>query len=476
MNPPTAYFAQLHASLGVGVPETSGYPALANLLNAVGDSLKPKISAIIHPANNGAGIPDGGLFSAKELKKHGHETNTLFGKLKPERGVIEVKPLDKDLSSFESSPQVLGYLENYGQILLTNYRSFSTWSWENGKPVRGEHYHFAASAEDFWTKAHALRTNRDHPEYERLWQFLRRALLANAKISTPEDLAAFLASYAREALARIQIAPDKTLDPIRQALSDSLGISFEGEKGKHFFQSTLIQTLFYGIFSAWVLWHESHPSPRDRFRWKEAAYDLGLPVLRALYVQLTDPGKIRPLNLEEILDWTEDCLARVDRFSFFSRYNMGEAVQYFYEPFLAEFDPGLRKSFGVWYTPPEIVKYMVATVDRSLRENFNLPDGLADPRVVVLDPCCGTGAYLVETLRLIHTRLTDAYGEAQAALKIRDVACKRLYGFELLPAPYVVSHLQLDLMLTRWGAPLDHAQDERAGVFRPTLPQPLRNQ
>ena len=72
MHPAEAYFNQLHASLGVGVPETSGYPALANLLNAVGDSLKPKITAVIHPANNGAGIPDGGLFSAKELKKDGH--------------------------------------------------------------------------------------------------------------------------------------------------------------------------------------------------------------------------------------------------------------------------------------------------------------------------------------------------------------------------------------------------------------------
>ncbi len=464
-HPAEAYFTNLHQSLGVGVPETSGYPALANLLNAVGESLKPKITAVIHPANNGAGIPDGALFSAKELKKHGHEANTLFGKLKPERGVIEVKPLDKDLSSFEFSPQVLNYLESYGQILLTNYRSFATWSWENGKPVCGEHYHFAASETDFYDKSYALRANKEHPEYERLWQFLRRALLANARISTPEDLARFLASYAREARARVEIAPLQSLAAIRKALGESLGISFEGEKGEHFFRSTLIQTLFYGIFSAWVLWHESHPSPKDRFQWRQASYHLGLPVLRSLFVQLADPGKVRHLQLEEILDWTEDCLARVDRFSFFSRYNMGEAVQYFYEPFLAEFDPDLRKSFGVWYTPPEIVKYMVASVDRSLRENFEIPDGLADPRVVVLDPCCGTGAYLVETLRLIHARLVDSLGEAQAALRIREVACKRLYGFELLPAPYVVSHLQLDLMLTRWGAPLDHAKDERAGVF-----------
>lgn len=98
--------------------ETSGYPALANLLNAIGKTLKPKITAVIHPANNGAGIPDGGLFSSKELKKHGHEANTLFGKLKPERDVIEVKPLDKDLSTFESIDQVRTYLKNYGQVRL----------------------------------------------------------------------------------------------------------------------------------------------------------------------------------------------------------------------------------------------------------------------------------------------------------------------------------------------------------------------
>jgi hypothetical protein len=465
MKPVADYFTALHASLGAGTPETSGYPALANLLNAVGETLKPKITAVIHPANNGAGIPDGGLFSTKDLKKHGDDRESLFGRLKPERGVIEVKPLDKDLSAFESSEQVRNYLEAYGQILLTNYRSFALWSWNNGKPERGEHYHFAPSENEFWTKAHALRADPKHPEYERLWQFLRRALLSTAKINTPQDLAAFLASYAREARARVEIAPMGTLEPVKKALSESLGIHFEGEKGSHFFQSTLIQTLFYGIFSAWVLWHESHPKPGDRFQWKSAVDHLGLPILRSLFHQVAYPANIRRLNLEEVLDWTEDCLARVDRQSFFARYDMGEAVQYFYEPFLAEFDPELRKDFGVWYTPPEIVRYQVGSVDAALRENFHLPDGIADPSVVVLDPCCGTGAYIVETLRLIHQRLVEGYGKAQAALKIREVAKQRLYGFELLPAPYVVAHLQIDLLLTRWGAALDHEQDERAGVF-----------
>lgn len=93
--------------------------------------------------------------------------------LKPERGVIKVKVLDADLSSFESSPQVRNYLEHYGQIFLTNYRSFALWSWRGGKAVQGERYSIAPSAKEFWDKTHTVRNDPKHPEHERLWQCLR---------------------------------------------------------------------------------------------------------------------------------------------------------------------------------------------------------------------------------------------------------------------------------------------------------------
>jgi hypothetical protein len=92
-HPVADYLHELYLISVVSVPETSGYPALSKLLNAV-----------IHPSNNGAGIPDGGLFSAKELKKHGTDSPALF-QLKPERGVSEAKALDADLSPFETTPQ-----------------------------------------------------------------------------------------------------------------------------------------------------------------------------------------------------------------------------------------------------------------------------------------------------------------------------------------------------------------------------------
>ena len=89
-------------------------------------------------------------------------------------------------------------------------------------------------------------------------------------------------------------------------------------------------------------------------------------MLRALFQQIADPGRLQPLGLTEVLDWTAAALDRVDRTAFFARFNQGEAVPYFYEPFLEAFDPDLRKQLGVWYTPSEVVRYMVARVDRAL--------------------------------------------------------------------------------------------------------------
>ena len=98
-----------------------------------------------------------------------------------------------------------------------------------------------------------------------LCEYLIRALSHQAAISEPKDLAWLLASYARDALARVEAADDpKSLDAIRSALEESLGVHFKEERGERFFHSTLVQTLFYGIFSAWVLWARKKPGARNR--------------------------------------------------------------------------------------------------------------------------------------------------------------------------------------------------------------------
>ncbi len=132
---------------------------------------------------------------------------------------------------------------------------------------------------------------------------------------------------------------------------------------------------------------------------------------------------------------------------------------------LEAFDPDLRKDLGVWYTPREIVQYQVARVDAVLREEMGLADGLADPSVLVLDPCCGTGTYLIEVLSRIAATLIDKGAGALVAAEVKKAAMTRIFGFEILPAPFVVSHLQLGLLLQKLGSPLRNISNERVAVF-----------
>ena len=457
------YLAEITTLRGA-TKETSGYPALANLLNTVGHTLKPKVRCIIHPRNSGAGIPDGGLFTPDQLKQR--DEDEIFHDLIPSRGVIEVKSAGEEIADFAQSAQVEKYLECYGQVLLTNYREFLLLKRANGKTEQLEGLQLAPDETSFWLAAAHPRKMAEALG-ERLLEYLKRVLLHAAPLNNPKDVAFFLASYARDARARVENAGNlPALTAVRGALEEALGMKFEAERGDHFFRSTLVQTLFYGVFSAWVLWHKEKPQRSDAFDWKSAAWTLHVPMIKALFEQVATPTKLGPLGLVEVLDWTAAALNRVDRPAFFERFVEDHAVQYFYEPFLEAFDPELRKQLGVWYTPPEIVQYQVARVDAALREELDIPDGLADPRVFVLDPCCGTGAYLVEVLRVITRTLKDEKSEgALAYLAVKEAAQKRVFGFEILPAPFVVAHLQMGLLLQNLAVPLDDAKGDRAGIF-----------
>lgn len=108
---------------------------------------------------------------------------------------------------------------------------------------------------------------------------------------------------------------------------------------------------------------------------------------------------------------------------------------------------------------------MVERVDRSLRDDLGLADGLADECVHVLDPCCGTGSYLAEVLRRIDRTLADRGLGALKGHKVKEAAAQRVHGFEIMPAPFVVSHLQIGLLLQGLQAPLAEDGSERASVY-----------
>ncbi|MCX6635634.1 MAG: N-6 DNA methylase, partial [Acidobacteria bacterium] len=465
MHPVETYLNHLarNHTTGAAVPEGSYYGALEGLLNEIGGELKPKVRCVPQLKNAGAGSPDFGLYRANQFQRAKDE-EPLPGVL-PERGVIEVKGWGDDSFLTAKSPHVSKYWQRYGLVLVTNYRDFVLVGRDEAvKPVRLEPYRMAGSEAAFLDMlAHPRKAAAE--QGDRLVEFLSRVMLHAAALTSPEDLARVLASYAREARYRVEAADLPALEGLKKGLEEALGMKFEGEKGEHFFRATLVQTLFYGVFSSWVLWARSHPGSGERFNWHEAGWTLHVPMIKSLFEQIATQSRLKPLGVDEVLDWAGTVLNRVDRRAFFEKFEAEHAVQYFYEPFLKAYDPELRKELGVWYTPPEIVQYQVERVDRVLREELDIADGLADDRVVILDPCCGTGAYLVETLKRIHKTLEEKGASALTAQKLKKAAMERVFGFEILPAPFVVAHLQLGLMLRLLGAPLDHDSDQRAGVY-----------
>ena len=108
---------------------------------------------------------------------------------------------------------------------------------------------------------------------------------------------------------------------------------------------------------------------------------------------------------------------------------------------------------------------MVARVDRALKDDLGIEDGLAAENVYVLDPCCGTGAYLAETLKRIAANLRGRGLGALAGARVKQAATQRVFGFEIMPAPFVVAHLQVGLTMQTLDAPLSDDGNERAGVF-----------
>jgi len=466
MTPAESYFRELRdiRSCGAAVKETSYYPALSNLLNEVGKRLKPRVRCIVNLANRGAGLPDGGLFTAEQFQKPS-DAEPLSGQ-PPARGVIEVKPTKDDAWITADGEQVSRYWGKYRQVLVTNYRDFVLVGQDaEGRAAKLECFRLAESEREFWAAASHPRSLAEKVG-ARFEEYLLRVMRHAALLAAPEDVAWFLASYARDARSRIEHVQLPALATVRAALEEALGLKFEGEKGEHFFRSSLVQTLFYGVFSAWVLWAKQNPpTSRARFDWYTTARYLRVPMISRLFHLVADPQELEALKLTEVLDWAGLVLNRVDRRSFFDKFQESHAVQYFYEPFLEAFDPQLRKELGVWYTPAEIVKYMVERVDTVLRQELGLAQGLADRNVYVLDPCCGTGSYLVEVLDRIHRTLKERGGDALTASDLKEAAQKRVFGFEILPAPFVVSHLQLGLLLHNLGAPLDEKRHERVGVY-----------
>lgn len=379
--------------------------------------------------------------------------------------------------STEQKDQIGRYLAQTGVVILSNVRGFGLLVCEPGfardgvTPVPPEKRVLEKSV-DLWSATGAgAKPKVDASAIIALVDIVTRAVTDLARISAPADLAKILARQARDAKDAL---PDdlKPLKPLLDDYRQALGLAFDidDEKGARFFRSSLVQSVVYALFAAWILW-DKQADEDAVFEIDDAHSFLPIPFLNALLHDIRHPSRMKHLGLEPHLVRAVATLNRVDRPLFRSRMTFptidGEtstaAITYFYEPFLEAFDPKLREELGVWYTPPEIVRYQVRRVHYLLKTELNRPRGLADPDVVVLDPCCGTGAYLLEVARCLAEELT-AEGDANTvALELTAAFENRVIGFEILTAPFAIAQLQLHLLLDQLGAKPDPSK--RLAVF-----------
>ena len=199
---------------------------LANLLNAVGASLKPKVFCVGELADQGAGHPDFGLYGAKRVQPGRPRKGQI-----PERGIVEVKAVDDDAWLTAAGDQVSRYWGRYRLVLVTNTRDFVLVGEDAaGRPAKLETFRLADSADDF---RHQLEKPRAlaRAAGTGLGEYLARALLHRASLAEPKDLAWLLASYARDGLAQVEAAGDSpALAAVREALEDALGVRFKDDR------------------------------------------------------------------------------------------------------------------------------------------------------------------------------------------------------------------------------------------------------
>lgn len=233
------------------------------------------------------------------------------------------------------------------------------------------------------------------------------------------------------------------------------------------FADVYAQTIAYGMFAARL-----HDENLNTFSRQEAAELIpkSNPFLRKLFGYIAGP------EIDDRIKWIVDSLADIFRATDVGKLlkDFGKSTQthdpiiHFYETFLSEYDPKLRKTRGVWYTPEPVVNFIVRAVDDILKSEFNLKDGLADTsktkvkvevqgkkiekevhKVQILDPATGTGTFLAEVIKQIHTKFAGQQGIWSNY--VENELIPRINGFELLMASYAMAHLKLDLLLSETG-------------------------
>ena len=407
-------------------PELSLLPDLRTFLQEIADEYfdKPDIVFTLEPRNiNQIGRPDiiareGLLLTLGyiEAEKYGTDLNNLTG---------------------HAEKQNERFKENLDNFVLTNFVDFQLWR-------------------DGQLRATAQIGNENDNLETLLEGFLNPGPV---QISSPEALAKYLARRTRELQTQIATTltdEDSETYGMFTAFKETLLSTLTADD----FADMYAQTLTYGLFAARCTLPNATNFSRHT---AVGALPRSNPFLVQLFYHVASPNLEQNVTyiLDDIATLLQNVSTEMLQTAFSANNYLEDPVIHFYETFLKEYNPKLRFDRGVFYTPPQVISYIVRSVDSLLKTELNRPDGLADDNTLILDPATGTGGFLLSVLDHIREYVTTNYGTGDWNRYINTQLVKRLFGFELLVAPYTIAHLKLSLFLQAQG----WRANERLGIY-----------
>lgn len=394
-------------------------------------------------------------------------------------GYVENKKLTDNLAKTLKTEQLKKYQTLSNNIILTNYLE---WVWiKNGEVIDKAALCKISDLENPITarvepsKANAVRTL--------ISNFYSQAPKG---IGKPKKLAEALAIRARYLRDFLNIELDRQEKEHQEGrlygLYDTFKTNVFQELNKKEFADAFSQTLVYGLFLSKL---NADTKTIDLYNAKQnilPAFGLISELVDFLDVLHNEHYKDARWIIEEILSVMNTLnigsIARNLSYEKFKTTNLFDEEKisykdpyiYFYEHFLAAYDKKLRKAKGVYYTPPQVVSFIVRSINDILKETFGIENGYADKdKVTVLDFATGTGSFLLEILNIIFDELPKGSGKKN--LLIRDHILKNFYGFEYMIAPYAVANLKLSQFLKEHGYDLE--DDDRFQIYLTNTLEPV---
>ncbi|KPL80281.1 type ISP restriction/modification enzyme [Herpetosiphon geysericola] len=300
-------------------------------------------------------------------------------------------------------------------------------------------------------------------KFTQLEAIIKHFLENTIVISSPKHLAHRLASITHwlKDIIEKEVKLQNSQGDLRQqleAFKKTLLPKLEPEE----FADMYAQTIAYGLFAARAAQPENNSFTRF---YAAQSIPKTNPFLRSLFQQIAG------YDLDESIAWlVDECaslLAQTNMIEVMHDFGKStrqeDPVIHFYETFLQSYDPALKEKRGVYYTPEPVVNFIVRSVNSILQTDFNRTMGLADDNTIILDPATGTATFLYSAIQHIYQELVSHGLQGSWNRYISENLFPRIFGFELLMAPYTIAHLKLGILLKDLG--YDFETSNRLGVY-----------